>query len=71
MNYEGFSKNGNLLRINIYKNSQVTSTIGARMKNLTIEKYWKTDVYNTIIDNITNIMKTSFSDESQKLEKIN
>ncbi|CAI6362872.1 unnamed protein product [Macrosiphum euphorbiae] len=50
-------------------NSLVTSTIGSREDNLTGEKYWKANVYNTIIDNITNRMKTRFSDESQKLAK--
>jgi len=38
-------------------------------KNLTSEKYWKADVYNTFNDNITNRMKTRFFDESQKLAK--
>lgn len=69
LNYEEFSKKRKPVENQYLKSSLVTSTIGAHEENLTIEKYWKIDVYNTIIDYITNRMKTRFSDESLKLAK--
>jgi len=69
LNNEGSSKKRKPVYNQRLNNSLVTSTIGSREENLTSENYWKADVYNTIIDNITNRMKTRFSDESQKLAK--
>lgn len=69
LNYEGFSKKRKPVKNQYLKNSLVTSTIGAREENLTIDKYWKTDIYNIIVDNIINRMKTRFSNESLKLAK--
>lgn len=64
LNYKRFSKRRKLIGNQQLNNSLITSTIEARKENLTIKKYLKIDVYNSIINNITNRMKTKFSDES-------
>lgn len=69
LNYEEFSKKRKPVENQYLKSSLVTSTIGAHEENLTIKKYWKIDVYNKIIDSITNRMKIRFSDDSLKLAK--
>ncbi|KAL4098762.1 hypothetical protein QTP88_023301 [Uroleucon formosanum] len=59
LNNEGLSKKRKPVDNQRLNNSIVTSTIGSREENLTIQKYWKADIYYTIFDNITNRMKTS------------